>query len=156
MTAVVRRAGPADEAALAGLRGRWREERHGVAVGADAGFEQRFGEWFGHQLGRGTRAWIAESDGESVGMVLLAVHERMPWPDRDPGAWGYLTNAFVRPEHRDRGVGRLLLDALVTYADAQGLVRVVTNPSPRSVPFYFRAGFSADHPLLVRPAAPSR
>jgi hypothetical protein len=27
---------------------------------------------------------------------------------------------------------------------------VVLHPSPRSVPFYERAGFGSDHPLLVR------
>jgi GNAT superfamily N-acetyltransferase len=57
---------------------------------------------------------------------------------------------FVLPAHRDAGVGRLLLDAALAHADAHSYVRVVLHPSPRSVPFYERAGFGSDHPLLVR------
>jgi GNAT superfamily N-acetyltransferase len=58
---------------------------------------------------------------------------------------------YVVPEHRDAGVGRYLLDALVAHADAEGLERVVLSPSERSVPFYRRAGFDPADQLLLRP-----
>lgn len=82
-------------------------------------------------------------------MLLVFVHERMPAPGRDAGRWGYV-GTFVLPQHRDADVGRLLLDAALAHADVERLARVVPNPSPRSVPFYVRAGFSAEHLLLVR------
>jgi GNAT superfamily N-acetyltransferase len=74
----------------------------------------------------------------------------MPQPGRDVGSWGYLANAFVLAAHRDGGIGTLLLRALLGYADEHGFVRVVLSPSPRSIPFYRRLGFTADHDLLVR------
>jgi GNAT superfamily N-acetyltransferase len=54
--------------------------------------------------------------------------------------------------YRDRGVGRLLLDALLDHARREGYARVVLSPSPRSVPFYERAGFGpADMLLAMEP-----
>jgi len=150
VSASVRTAAAFDAGALASLRRQWRHEWHGVALDADPDFEPRFVGWFTDQLARGSLAWLAVLDGEPVGMLLMFVHERMPEPDREPGRWGYVGNAFVLPAHRDAGVGGQLLDAALAHADAHGFARVVLNPSPRSVPFYERAGFSRDHPLLVR------
>jgi len=150
MSALIRRAMMTDAAVLARLRRHWRVERHGTPLDADPDFEQRFGDWLAEQLGRGSVGWLAYVGSEPVGMLLMFVHERMPEPDRDAGRWGYVGNVFVLPRHRDAGVGRMLLDAALEHADAQRFARVLLNPSLRSVPFYERAGFSSDHPLLVR------
>ncbi len=102
---MIRTAGPADAPTLAWLRRRWRLERHGIALDADAdsGFEARFAEWYAGQLGCGSRAWLAYDGVDPVGMLVMFVHERMPEPDRDAGRWGYVGNVFVLPEHRDAG-----------------------------------------------------
>ncbi|MDQ3627874.1 MAG: GNAT family N-acetyltransferase [Actinomycetota bacterium] len=142
---MIRAAGPADAPASAWLRRRWRLERHGTALDADDGFDVRFAQWYAQQLDCGARAWLALDGGNPVGMLVMFVHERMPEPDRDAGRWGYVGNVFVLPHHREAGVGRRLLDAALDH----GFARVVLNPTPRSVPFYERAGFGGDHPLLV-------
>jgi len=148
MTApVIRIAGAADAAALAALRRAWTAEQDG-SVG-DEGFEARFLDWYERESARRV-AWLAEAAGEAVGMMNLAVFERMPSPGRDAGSWGYLSNAFVLAAHRDQGIGSLLLRALLAYADDRDYVRVVLRPSARSVPFYGRLGFSASDSLLVR------
>ena len=145
--ALIRLAGPDDLTALADLRRRWTTERQGPS--ADPDFAHRFSDWFTAEARR-RRFWLAEVDQEAVGMVNLLHFERMPTPGRDAGRWGYLGNMFVVAEHRGRGVGRQLLDALVAHAEAEGLVRIVLSPSDRSIPFYRRAGFSDAHELLVR------
>jgi len=90
------------------------------------------------------------SYGRAIGMMNLAVFERMPSPGREPGCWGYLGNAFVLAEFRDQGVGQMLIDALLHYADDNGFARVVLSPSERSVPFYERNGFRPADALLLR------
>ena len=148
MTApVIRAAGPADAPALAALRRTWTEERHGPA--ADEGFEARFLDWHERESAR-RFCWVAEVRGEMVGMINLAVFDRMPQPGREPGSWGYLANAFVLAAYRNQGIGSLLLRALLAHADSGGYVRVVLSPSERSVPFYQRAGFNAGTELMVR------
>jgi GNAT superfamily N-acetyltransferase len=144
---VIRRAGEADVPALAALRRDWTDEWGGAAD--DAGFSDRFAEWFEHETARRV-TWLAETDGAAVGMVNLTVFERMPQPGRAPSRWGYLANAFVLAVYRDRGIGGRLLDALLTYADEHDFARVVLNPSARAVPLYLRAGFQPASALLVR------
>jgi GNAT superfamily N-acetyltransferase len=144
---VVRIAGPADAPALAALRRAWTEEDSGPA--ADAGFEARFLDWYERESARRV-CWVAEVAGEPAGMMNLTVFERMPRPGRETGTWGYLGNAFVLAGYRSRGIGSLLLRALLGHADERGFVRVVLSPSDRSVPFYQRHGFGADSGLLIR------
>jgi GNAT superfamily N-acetyltransferase len=145
---VIRIAGPGDALALAALRRAWTEENNSRPV-EDADFEARFADWFEREAPRRV-SWVAEAGGDLVGMMNMALFERMPQPGRDVSTWGYLANAFVLAAHRDRGIGSLLLGALLGYADEHHFVRVVLWPSERSVPFYRRLGFTAEHDLLVR------
>jgi GNAT superfamily N-acetyltransferase len=144
---VIRIAGPGDAAVLAALRRAWSAEQFGAAE--DEGFEARFTDWYERESARRV-AWLAEVSGEPVGMMNLAVFDRMPSPGRDAGSWGYLGNAFVLAAFRDQGIGSRLLHALLRYADDRGYVRVVLSPSQRSVPFYGRFGFGPDSGLIVR------
>jgi GNAT superfamily N-acetyltransferase len=57
---------------------------------------------------------------------------------------------YVAAEHRDRGVGTLLMTALLEHARELGLDRVVLSPTTRSIPFYERGGFRPAHDLLVQ------
>jgi GNAT superfamily N-acetyltransferase len=136
---------------LEGLRRAATEE--GAGPVADPRFAERFREW--HRRENGRRVfWIATVDSMPVGMTNLVVFRRMPRPGRDTGGWGYLGNAYVITSHRNQGVGRMLLRAVVDYADTQGLERIVLNPADRSIPFYQRAGFLPAVQLLVREAGP--
>jgi GNAT superfamily N-acetyltransferase len=146
-TPVIRIAGPADGPAVAALRRAWTAEDHGDV--ADPDYEARFLDWYERESDRRI-SWLAEASGEPVGMMNLAIFERMPRPGRETGTWGYLANAFVLGPYRNQGIGALLLTALLAYADGQGYVRVVLRPSERAVPFYLRAGFEADGGFLVR------
>jgi GNAT superfamily N-acetyltransferase len=144
---IIRIAGHADGPVIAGLRRTWTAEEHGDV--ADPGFEARFLDWYERESARRV-CWLGELSGQSVGMMNLAIFERMPRPGRDAGTWGYLANAFVLAPYRNQGVGARLLAALLAHADDQGYVRVVLRPSERSVPFYQRAGFTPDGGFMVR------
>jgi GNAT superfamily N-acetyltransferase len=148
MTApLIRIASAADAPALAALRRAWTTEQHGDVD--DDGFEARFLDWYEREAGRRI-SWLAEVSGEPVGMMNLAVFDRMPQPGRVAGTWGYLANAFVLAAYRGQGIGSLLLRVLLAHADESGYVRVVLRPARRAIPFYHRAGFVADNDLLVR------
>ena len=147
-TPVIRIAGHADGPAIAALRRTWTAEDHGDV--ADEGFEARFLDWYERESGRRI-CWLGEVSGEPVGMMNLAIFERMPRPGHDDaGTWGYLANAFVLAPYRNRGVGARLLAALLAHADDHGYLRVVLRPSERAIPFYQRAGFTADGGFLIR------
>lgn len=67
------------------------------------------------------RLWIAEDEGRIVGVVALRTH---------PG-WLELCSLGVDPRHRNRGVGRALIEALMK--EAPGEVHLGTL-----VPEYFK------------------
>jgi GNAT superfamily N-acetyltransferase len=144
----IRQADDRDIAALAQLRRRWSEEQAGQPL-EDDGFDEQFAQWFTAESARRT-TFLAEIDGNVVGMVNLAIFERMPRPGLPASRWGYLGNAFVLAEHRSRGVGTALLNALMTHAQDRGCVRIVLSPTDRSVPFYHRAQFGPATMLLAR------
>src|SRR5579862_3380399 len=144
---VVRIAGPTDAPALAALRRTWTAEQHGPV--GDEGFEARFLDWYERESAR-RFSWLAQVGGEMVGMMNMAVFDRMPQPGRAPGSWGYLANSFVLAAYRNQGIGSLLLGALLAHADSHGYVRVVLSPSERAVSFYQRAGFTQATELMVR------
>jgi GNAT superfamily N-acetyltransferase len=140
----VRLATEADVPALAVLRRAWTESTD------DPQFEGRFTEWWQREAGRRV-TWLAAADGEPVGMLNLAVFERMPRPHRMISRWGYIANVFVLAEHRNQGIGRLLLAAAIAHARSEQYSRLVLSPTDRSVPFYRRAGFRSADELLVLP-----
>jgi GNAT superfamily N-acetyltransferase len=142
----VRVADDHDVAALAALRAAWVAERRPVA---GEGFEDEFRAWFETEAGHRV-FWLATVGGTAVGMVNLMLFDRMPTPGGPSGGWGYLGNMFVLGSHRDAGVGSVLIDALLAWADEHGLERVVLNPTDRSIPFYRRKGFAEATELMLR------
>lgn len=97
--------------------------------------------------GRKGDAAVIALDGETGGRIGAAWYRLMP-PD-DPG-YGFVdaetpeVGVAVRPEHRGRGVGGALLDALADAARSQGfgaLSLSVQNDNPTAMKLYERKGF---------------
>src|SRR5450755_4064684 len=99
MDVMIRLACDADVVALADLRRVSAFER--FPEREDEGYGERFASWYEQEASRRLN-WLAETDGTAVGMMNLVLFERMPRPGPDPGQWGYLANAYVRPEYRNR------------------------------------------------------
>ena len=135
---------------LKALRHRWMTEQ-GRTAAADDPFDDDFTKWV-IQESLARRFWIARVAGHAVGMVNLLVFDRMPAPGGPSGGWGYLCNMFVDELHRNAGIGAIMAEALLSYADDQGLERVVLSPSERSRPFYASLGFEPASNLLLRPS----
>jgi GNAT superfamily N-acetyltransferase len=135
-----------DVPALAWLR---HEYRVGEGSPPEPGFAERFAQWYRVEAPHRV-TWLAEMDGQPIGMVSLVTFTRMPCPGEGGSGWAYLSNAFVLAAHRNRGIGGQLLAELLRYADEQGFDRVVLHPSDRAVPFYQRYGFGTADMLLAK------
>lgn len=96
------------------------------------------------------RAWVAEIDGVIVGCAWLRLIDRIPRPDSERPSLGYLTNVYVTPYARNRGVGAQLVGAATEAAKRCGCAIVVLWPSEASVRFYARVGFKATDALELR------
>jgi GNAT superfamily N-acetyltransferase len=137
----VRVAAEADIGAVASLRRAWNEENAEGAID-DSGFERAFAEWW--EAERSSRTFfVAELEGRAVGMANVKRYDRMPVAGRASGGWwGYVGNVFVLAEHRDGGIGGVLMDAIIQWAAQEGMEHLRLAPSPRSASFYERLGFS--------------
>ena len=111
---------------------------------------------------RPARAWLAERDGEPVGLVHVQPPEQSRWIAgmTRAGVTVYLQTMFVRSGQRGAGVGAALVRHLHAVLDARGVDTVLLHYAqlnPLSSPFWNRMGY---RPLWtgweVRPAASLR
>jgi ribosomal protein S18 acetylase RimI-like enzyme len=152
---VIRRAELDDAPALAAMRWQFRVEDGGGEVPRDEGeFIAECEQWLRSRLVGPWRVWVAEVGGRPCGQLFVCLVEKVPSPYPGSDTLGYVTNFYVVPEQRDRGLGRALLDAATGYAHAHGLDTLVVWPSERSAPLYRRCGFGGPDQLLELPVAP--
>lgn len=116
------------------------------------------------RLAAGDPMWLAERDGEPVGLVECwwAEATRHSWLGSRlrPGRWGYLNCLSVLPAHRGRGLGRALAataHAAMLREPVAGLFLYYSPPNPLASVFWARQGY---RPLWthweVRPAGALR
>lgn len=146
-----RSATDADAPAIAALRRAWTEEDAGAAI-PDPGFDEAFAAWWATEAAH-RRHWVAEVDGEAVGMASVVEMRRMPQPGRPPRPWGYVHHVFVLASHRGAGIGAALLDLLIADCRAAGHARLVLHPRDRSWSFYERLDFRPADDLVALPLA---
>lgn len=82
-------------------------------------------------------AWVAVTGDRVVGMAEAI---------RRGTFWG-LSMLFVHPGHQSSGVGRMLLDAALAYADGAEVRMIMTSQDPRALRRYSAAGL-AIHPAV--------
>ena len=84
-------------------------------------------------------AWIAEPGGcGAVEIVQWIPGATDPTPLR---AW--MHNIFIEPEHRRRGIGRLLTQTMIAWCREQGFRSVYLHASDQGRPLYTALGFTA-------------
>jgi GNAT superfamily N-acetyltransferase len=76
-------------------------------------------------------AWVADDNGEIVGVALALVRE---------GLWGFSLFG-VHPDHQSRGIGRRLLEAALAYGEGSRGGVILSTTDPRAMRRYALAGF---------------
>ena len=161
---VIRAAGPADLDAVTELEmGVIRYDAFfGAAILRPATEELVRAETRAALAARPAWGWLAERDGEPVGLVHVQPPEQSRWITgmTRPGVTAYLQTMFVRPAERGGGVGAALVRHVHAVLDARGVDTTLLHyaqVNPLSAPFWSRMGY---RPLWtgweVRPAASLR
>lgn len=138
----MRQGSDADAPALAGLRWRSDNQELGCQGGNLAEFAATLGDWM-----RGNPehlVFVAEAAGEVIGMAWLAVIDRVPTVNKYARRGGDVQSVHVVPERRDRGVGALLMSAVLDEARRLELEHVTVHSSTRAISFYERNGWGHD------------
>jgi GNAT superfamily N-acetyltransferase len=161
---VIREAGPADLDVVTGFEmGVIRYDAlFGAAILRPATEELVRAETQAALAVRPARAWLAERDGELVGLVHVQPPEQSRWIAgmTRAGVTVYLQTIFVRPGDRGGGAGEALVRHVHAMLDARGVDTTLLHfaqLNPLSAPFWSRMGY---RPLWtgweVRPAASLR
>nr|WP_308129389.1 GNAT family N-acetyltransferase [Actinoplanes polyasparticus] len=131
---IVRKAGPADVAALAELR--------------DITDPGPFADWMATHT-ESHVPFVAEVDGHVVGSAWLLIAERVPGAGATTRHFGDIQSVMVREAHRNRGIGTALIAAILTEARTRALEHVTVHSGRRAVDFYVRNGFTHHRQLLL-------
>jgi GNAT superfamily N-acetyltransferase len=140
----IRVATSADCRALAEMRYRFRTE---LACSAEpkSRFVRRCTLWMKKRFRAGSRTWrcwVVDDGNQLLGHVCVQLFEKMPNPVNEREVHAYLTNFYVVPEMRGRGLGRKLLKIAALWCRARGVDAVILWASPASKSLYRRSGFA--------------
>ena len=132
---VVRRATPADLPGIGRLGALLVEEHHDFDprrfLAAMPGTPEGYASFISTQLEDPDKAvFVADDSGDVIGYAYAAVEGYDYMSLRGPA--GVLHDIIVAPEHRGRGVGRLLLDAALEFFRSRGVPRVVLSTAEQN------------------------
>lgn len=132
---VVRRATPADLPGIGRLGALLVETHHDFDprrfLAARPGTPEGYASFISTQLEDPDIAvLVADDDGDVIGYAFAAVEGYDYMALRGPA--GVLHDIIIDPEYRGRGVGRLLLDAALTFLRSRGVPRVVLSTAARN------------------------
>jgi ribosomal protein S18 acetylase RimI-like enzyme len=99
------------------------------------------------------RVLVAEVDHVVVGFVAVLARVAPEEPDEDQTPYAYISDLVVLPHHRQRGIGRALLDRAEVFARNSGarLLRVgVLSKNEPAARLYRTAGFTDYQLQLVK------
>jgi len=144
---VVRRASSADVQTLGRLGARLVEEHHSLDrtrfLATRKGMANDYASFLRSQLDDPeTVIFVAEDNAKVIGYAWAEIEGPDYMALRGPA--GVLHDVIVDPEYRGRGVGRLLIEATLSYLNSQGAPRVVLSTAERNLPaqrLFERFGF---------------
>jgi GNAT superfamily N-acetyltransferase len=93
--------------------------------------------------------WVAEQAGRVIGMCTAQIV--LSTAEGGPVAW--VEDVVVSPDQRGRGIGRLLLDAVTTWAKRRGITRLqllADHENEAALGFYRRLDWQTTRMLCLR------
>jgi len=136
---------------VAPLRWRWLiEEDDGIPTTGYSESIAYFVDWA--RLSQQTHTcFVAAQDSEVIGMAWLTMLAREPSPRSLERLGADLQSVYIVPDHRSRGIGRTLIETVLSAAYESGIERAVVHSSPGAITAYERADF-APSPRLMETA----
>ena len=133
---LIRPATPADRPALGRLGALLVRLHHDLDpqrfIPPGPGTEQGYGDWLASQLDRAdVVVLVAERGGEVIGYAYAGLEGTDYMALRGPA--GALYDIVVDPAHRRDGVGRALLEAVITALQARGAPQIVLSTAEGNV-----------------------
>lgn len=85
--------------------------------------------------------FIAEEDGKLLSTAAVIYYDLPPSFTNKIGVRGYVTNVYTVPEHRGKGLAKMLLTELLNDAKSRGIKKLWLGASKLGRPLYEKLGF---------------
>jgi GNAT superfamily N-acetyltransferase len=128
--------------ALAELRYRFRAEAE-PATETKSQFLRRCTSWMRKRFRSSScpwRCWVLDDGEQLLGNVCVQLIEKVPNPVNEPELHAYVTNFYVVPEMRSRGLGKRLLNKALSWCRAWQTDAIILWATPGSKSLYRRCG----------------
>jgi GNAT superfamily N-acetyltransferase len=139
----LREAGVGDAVVLARQRRRMFEEVGQLSPAEGDELEAAVCAYIERAMPAGTfRAWVVEHRGRIVAGGGLQLRTLMPRPGFVRGEpEGLIVSMWTEPEHRRRGLGRRVVEAILSWGATNGVSRYTLHASQDGRPLYALYGF---------------
>jgi GNAT superfamily N-acetyltransferase len=95
-------------------------------------------------------SWVVEHAGSIVAGGGLQLRTLMPRPGHITEApEGLIVSMWTEPEHRRRGLGRQIVEAILAWGKANGVARFTLHASDDGRPLYELYGFSQTNEMRL-------
>ncbi|MBQ5357284.1 MAG: GNAT family N-acetyltransferase [Oscillospiraceae bacterium] len=84
---------------------------------------------------------IAEEDGKLLSTAAVIYYDLPPSYTNKIGVRGYVTNVYTAPQHRRKGLSKMLLTELLKDAESRGIKKLWLGASKDGRPLYEKLGF---------------
>ena len=84
---------------------------------------------------------IAEEDGKLLSTAAVIYYDLPPSYTNKIGVRGYVTNVYTAPQHRRKGLSKMLLSELLNDAKKRGIKKLWLGASKDGRPLYEKLGF---------------
>lgn len=102
-------------------------------------------------------AWVVEADGVPVAGGGLQLRTLMPRPGYVHGEpEGLIVSMWTEPEHRRRGLGRRIVEAILGWCAERGIRRLTLHASDDGRPLYEAFGFAETNEMRVEQTETAR
>lgn len=146
MNVSVKKAGLENFDTLMGWRMRVLQEVFPMHEGEDrSAIARNNEEYYKKHLTDGTHTACFALDADSgriIGCGGICYQEEMPSPDNHSGTNGYLMNIYTLPEVRGKGIGRMIIEFLVSDAKSRGTEKIYLESSGVAKNLYHEIGFT--------------
>lgn len=82
--------------------------------------------------------YVAVENGKVIGTATLVIERKFI---RRGGLCGHVEDVAVHPDHQKHGVGKALVERLISLAKFRGCYKVILDCSEELMPFYKQFGF---------------
>ena len=84
---------------------------------------------------------IAEENGKLLSTAAIVYYDLPPSFTNKIGVRGYVTNVYTAPEHRRKGLSKILLEKILEDAKSRGIKKIWLGASKLGRPLYEKLGF---------------